>query len=143
MIDHEIITTNEITSNQVPSEKYNLEERAAKFGETVIDFTRMIPETAITRPLISQLIKTATSVGVSYSEANDAIARKDFVYKLSLCRRESKESKHHLRMIIRAVPSLVQPARKVSVEAQKLNLIFSSIIDKSKSETQQPNFNDE
>lgn len=111
---------------------YDLEERTAKFGEKVIDFCKEIPENSITRSLKSQLTRSATSVGANYCEADDAYTRKDFLHKISYCRKEAKETKHWLRMIVRAAPEFKEKARILWREAQELNLIFSSIIRKTK-----------
>ena len=105
------------------------EEVAAKFGENIINFAKNIPESSLTRSLISQLVRAGTSVGANYCEADDASTRKDFLYKAGICRRESKESKHWLRMLITAVPSLEDKARTLIGESQELNLIFSAIIN--------------
>jgi len=125
--------TNKITMTQIPSKKYDLRERTAKFGENIINFAKNIPENSITRPLISQLVRAGTSVGANYCEADDASTKKDFFYKIGICRRESKESKHWLRMIATAVLSLGNQAQSLLREAQELNLIFSAIINKSES----------
>ncbi len=47
--------------------KYDLEERTAKFGEDIIKFCRTIKQDTITNPLISQLVRSSTSVGANYS----------------------------------------------------------------------------
>jgi len=60
------------------SNKYPLEERTAKFGENIILFCRTITQDSITRPLLSQLVSSATSIGANYTEANNASSRKDF-----------------------------------------------------------------
>ncbi len=51
-------------NNATDSKKWDLEERTAKFGEDIILFCRKIPKDPITIPLITQLIKAGTSVGV-------------------------------------------------------------------------------
>jgi len=43
--------------------KYDLEERVARFGEAIIDFAKSLQPNIINKPLISQLIKSATSIG--------------------------------------------------------------------------------
>jgi four helix bundle protein len=111
---------------------FDLEERTAKFGEEVIKFTKKVPLTSITKSIISQLIRATTSVGANYCEADDAFFKKDFLYKISLCRKETRESKHWLRMIAQAVPEFKEEAKLLWREAQELNLIFSAIINKSK-----------
>jgi len=57
---------------------YNLEDRRASFGENVIEFCKILRQDIITRPIISQLICSATSVGANYMEANGVSSRKDF-----------------------------------------------------------------
>ena len=114
------------------SKKYDLEERTAKFGEDIIEFAKKIPKNTITIPLIDQLIRAGTSVGSNYCEADCAETRKDFEHKLGICKKESKETKHWLRMIARAVPELKDEARKLWQEANELNLIFTSIVKKSR-----------
>ena len=126
------LMTNEVPMNQVPNKKYDLRDRTAKFGENIINFAKKIPENSITRPLINQLVRAGTSVGANYCEADDASTRKDFFYKIGTCRKESKESKHWLQMVITAAPFLKNEARLLSAEAQELNLIFSAIINRRK-----------
>jgi four helix bundle protein len=112
-----------------PGEKrvYDLEERTARFGEAIIDFAKTIPQSAVTSRIISQLVGAATSVGANYLEADDAVSKKEFLKKIGTCRKEARETKHFLRMIVRAVPELKPEARKLWTEARELNLIFSKI----------------
>jgi four helix bundle protein len=109
---------------------YDLEDRTARFGEASIRFAKRIPVNAVTDPLIRQLVRATTSVGANYTEADDAGPKKEFRHRVSLCRRESRESKHWLRMLAAAVeelPDLVADARVLWQEAKELSLIFSAI----------------
>lgn len=108
--------------------KFDLEERTAKFGESVIKFSKQIPINEINRSLVSQLIRSSTSIGANYLEADDSESTKDFIHKLYICKKESRETKHWLRMIAVANPDLKEGARNFWREAQELNLIFASII---------------
>lgn len=107
--------------------RYDLEERTARFGEAIIAFARKIPVDAVSEPLISQLVRAGTSVGSNYCEADDAGSKKEFRYRISVCKRESRESKYWLRMIAAAVPPLKADARNLWCEAKELNLIFGAI----------------
>jgi four helix bundle protein len=78
---------------------FYLHERTARFGENIINLAKRIPENNISRPLINQLVRAGASVGANYCEADDAATKKDFLYKIGTCRRESKESEYWLRMI--------------------------------------------
>ena len=84
--------------------QYDLEERTAKFGEAIIDFVKTLKETTINKTLIRQLVRSATSIGANYMEANQANSKRDFKNKIHLCKKESNETKHWLRMISRANP---------------------------------------
>lgn len=114
--------------------QYDLEERTAKFGEMIIDFVKKLPKNEINRILLSQIIRSATSVGANYMEANQASSRKDFKNKIAICRKEINETKHWLRMISHANNDLSMDCRKLWKEAHQLTLIFSKII-KSTSES--------
>jgi four helix bundle protein len=111
---------------------YDLEERTSKFGEAVLDLCLYIAETAVTRPLISQLVRAATSVGANYCEADDAESPKDFRHKIALCRKESRETKYWCRMMAKAVPGEKNALKILWNEAKELNLIFSTIYRKTK-----------
>ena len=106
---------------------YDLEECTARFGEEVIDFAKQIPQDAVTNRLISQLVGASTSVGANYVEADDAVSKKEFLKSIGTCRKEARETKHFLRMIVRAVPELKLQARAIWLEAKELHLIFSKI----------------
>jgi len=74
--------------------KYDLEERTAKFGEGIIQFVKNIQKTTITIPLLDKLIRSGTSVGANYCEADCAETKKDFEHKIGICKKESRETKH-------------------------------------------------
>ncbi|MDP2684000.1 MAG: four helix bundle protein [bacterium] len=114
------------------SKKWDLEERTAKFGEDIIRFAKKIPVNKVTERIIPEIVVAGTSVGANYCEADDAESSKDFVHKIGICKKESRESKHFLRMIAVAVPELTPEARVLWKEAKELNLIFNSIYKKTK-----------
>src|SRR3972149_8375150 len=114
-------------TNVKNNKKYDLEERTAKFGEAVIKFCKKIPRSPITDPLVTQLIKCGTSVGANYCEADDAESKADFKHKIGICKKEARECKHFIRMIILAVLGLESEAKSLSQEAKELNLIFNTI----------------
>ena len=121
-----------MSNNKISKTKFDLEERTAKFAGEIIKFSQKIKKTLTTVPLISQLVRSGTSVGANYLEADDSESKKDFIHKMSISKKESRETKHWLRMIVVACPELKEEARKLWREAQELNLIFASIIRKKK-----------
>jgi four helix bundle protein len=114
-------------SNNQFSNKFDLEERTAKFSESVISFLKAIKKDIVNEPIIKQLIRSATSIGANYCEANNASSKNDFRNKIYICKKESNETKYWLRMITSANFELKEDARKLWQEAQELNLIFQKI----------------
>jgi len=113
------------------NEKYNLVNRVEIFGTMIISFSKLIPKNAINLPLISQFIRSGTSVGANYFEADDAESRKDYIHKVGIAKKEARETEYWLKMIIVAEPKLKEEAMKIYQEAKELNLIMNAIIRKS------------
>ncbi len=118
----------EKTSDDASTTKpYDLEERTALFGEAIIRFLRTLPRDEITVPLIGQAVRSATSIGANYCEADDAVSKRDFRHRISICKKESRETKFWLRMIATAAPESKPQGRVLWREAKELHLIFSAI----------------
>lgn len=107
--------------------KYDLEERTAKFAERIIDLCKRVPKNTVTLPIISQLVRSGTSIGANYCEANGASSKKDFKNKILICKREAKETKYWLRMLVKAAEEISEECKILWKEAQELTLIFSKI----------------
>jgi four helix bundle protein len=106
---------------------YDLERRTLVFAERVIDFALEMERNPVTLPLITQLVRAATSIGANYCEADDAESKKDFRHKIGLCRKEARETKYWFRMVGRAAANSKPPAGALWKEAKELHLIFSKI----------------
>jgi four helix bundle protein len=119
-------------SNQIRNpnnkKKYDLVERTAKFGEEIIQFAKTLLQNVINTSLINQLIRSATSIGANYMEADGAESKSDFRHKIGICKKESKESMHWLRMIATSNTEKKDECRMFWQEAHELTLIFSSIV---------------
>jgi four helix bundle protein len=121
--DARLAVREEASDNRV----YDLEQRTARFGEMIVDFAKTIPQNPVTNRIITQLVGAGTSVGANYVEADDAVSKKEFLKSIGTCRKEARETKHFLRMAVRAIPELKPEARKIWKEARELHLIFSKI----------------
>lgn len=111
---------------------YDLEERSGKFGEDIVRFCYTIKKDSLVASLLSQLIRSATSVGANYMEANQASSKKDFTNKIRICQKEANETKHWLRMVGTAVPDLKEECKVFWKEAHELTLIFAKISKSSR-----------
>ncbi len=106
---------------------YDLEERTARYGEAIIDFLKQVPMSSRTNRLVDQLTGCGTSVGANYVEADDAVSKKDFINIIGTCRKEARECKFFIRMLVKACPELRESAILLWREADELHLIFSRI----------------
>lgn len=118
--------SNEVQNSNVKI--YDLEERTAKFGESIIEFAKELNKDNINYVLVGQIVRSATSIGANYMEADGAESKKDFRHKIAICKKEAKEAKHWLRMIAKANPNYLKENQIFWQEAQELTLIFSSIL---------------
>ena len=109
---------------------YELDERTARFGEDIIRFARAIKRDPVNTPLISQLVRSSTSVGANYMEAGAAQSGKDFDHKIGICKKEARETLHWLRMLAAADESTKRDCRMMWQEAHELTMIFSAILKK-------------
>ncbi|MFA7209732.1 MAG: four helix bundle protein [Parcubacteria group bacterium] len=110
------------------SKDYDLEKRTSKFSEDIIIFLKVLKRDIISTPLISQLVRSATSIGANYFEANGAASQKDFKNKICICKKEARETKYWLELIAKYDPEQKEKCRELWKEAQELTLIFSKII---------------
>lgn len=114
-------------------QQYNLEERLSVFSENVIDLCRKVPSNIINNPIISQLVRSATSIGANYCEANGASSKLDFKNKIYICKKESIETKYWFRMLAKADINFNSECKLLWKECHEFTLIFSKIIGTIKS----------
>ncbi|MDP2632085.1 MAG: four helix bundle protein [Candidatus Uhrbacteria bacterium] len=110
---------------------YDLEDRTARFGEEIIIFVKGMQSNVVNNVLIRQIVRSGTSIGANYMEADGAESSRDFRHKIALCKKEAKETKHWLRMICKPSPEISSDCDKLAQEAHELALIFSAIIRSS------------
>ena len=108
--------------------EYNLEEKLERFGENIIELAKKVSKNTITIPIINQIIRSGTSIGANYMEANGASSKRDFKNKIHICKKETMETKHWLRMIAKADSGTKEKCRELWQEAHGYAKMFSKII---------------
>ena len=107
---------------------FDLEDRTYRFALSVRQFLRKLPRSIITEVDGRQLSRSSGSVGANYIEANDNVGDRDFLYRIKLCRKEAKESRFWLKLLLIEEPSLVAEERAaLANEADELMRIFAAI----------------
>ncbi|MCW1908494.1 MAG: four helix bundle protein [Candidatus Saccharibacteria bacterium] len=107
---------------------YDLEVRCSNFGALTIRFCKKLTYDTVSKPLISQLVRSATSVGANYMEANAASSKKDFRNKIYICKKEAQETRHWLKMIYAHEPNTRSDILDLNQEVHELILIFGKIL---------------
>lgn len=107
--------------------QYDLEDRTKQFSLLIIQTAQKSAKNVITNPLLSQLIRSATSIGANYREANGGSSRKDFRNKIFICKKEAKETKYWLELLSAVDVKMMKEYKILIEEADELVLIFSKI----------------
>jgi four helix bundle protein len=108
-----------------------LEDRTKQFAKDCRTLVRAVLKDISNREDGKQLVRSSGSVAANYIEANEALSKKDFVYRLKVCRKEAKESKLWLDLILAIDDDQIELQKKLNQESNELLRIFSSIILKS------------
>jgi len=114
------------------SKQYDLEDRTLEFGKRVIRLSKALPKNTVNFKLTDQFIRSGTSMGANYREANETETKKDFNYRIRICRKEGKETIYWLNLIIEANPEFKERIRPLLQETTELVKIFAAILEKSK-----------
>lgn len=121
-----------MTNSQNTKPPYDLEERTFLFAKDIRLFVKTLPKTIANIEDSRQVVKASGSVGANYREANEALGKKDFLMRIKISRKESKESAYWLRLIKETdILDNHKEAERLIKEATELKKIFSSIVQKS------------
>ena len=110
---------------------YDLEDRTYLFAKNCRNFTKKLPRTISNIEYVKQLIRSSGSQAANYIEANEAISKKDFIFRIKICRKEVKESRLWLRLC-ETNSDIINLQKKLLKESIELTKIFGAILEKSK-----------
>jgi four helix bundle protein len=120
------------TQLQTRQAKYDLEDRTFQFARQVRAFVKRLPRTICNQEDGRQLVRASGSPGANYIEANEALSKKDFRFRIKICRKEAKESRYWMRLVdIGGSNELEQERLRLVSESQELIRIFSAILRNS------------
>ena len=108
-------------------DKYELERRTKKFAVDVIRFVAKFDRTAVARVITSQLLKSATSIGANYREANRSLSRREFTHKVTLVEKEASETEYWLEICLDVKIGSQETTANLLNECRELVAIFTSI----------------
>jgi four helix bundle protein len=109
-----------------------LQERTFEWAARILDLCpRQYPDDP-SRALWRQLIRAASSASGNLEEADEAFTDQDFLYRMKVVLRETKESRRWLRFIQRCKLARHQEVASLEDEARQLAAIFATIYVKRK-----------
>lgn len=113
------------------SKTYDLEDRTKQFAKDCRGLVRGLSKDIGNIEDGKQLVRSSGSVAANYIEANESLSKKDFTFRVKICRKESKESKLWLELLLITSPEQDKDRIRLLQEATELLKIFSAIIAKS------------
>ena len=114
------------------SKTYDLEDRTLEFAKKDRAFVKLLPKTTGNFEDGKQLVRSSGSVGANYIEANESVSKKDFVFRIRVCRKEAKESCYWLKLVDTNNSDNLEKLRLTLInESAELMKIFGSILHKS------------
>jgi four helix bundle protein len=110
----------------------DLEQRTKHFSLAVIKLTSSVPKTRAADILARQLLRSATSIGANYREANRGVSRADFANKIGTVQKEAAETQYWLELLIDSGICANGTTANLHKEASELLAIFTAIGKKLK-----------
>jgi four helix bundle protein len=105
----------------------DLEQRTKRFALGVIKFTSSLSRTREADVLARQLLRSGTSIGANYREANRAVSRADFANKIGMVQKEAAETQYWLELVIESGTANSSVVSDLLREASELLAIFTTI----------------
>ena len=99
-----------------------------RFSKNIVKFCRSVSLDVVSSPLVAQLIRSATSIGANYKEANSASSKKDFRNKIYIAKKEAEETMYWLEVVATAEVSTKEQSRILWKECKEIVLIFGKIL---------------
>jgi four helix bundle protein len=119
-----------MTNYKVQTKTYDLEERTLNFAKKINKLCTRLSKNLVNSKLISQIVRSAGSVGANYLEANDSLGKKDFIHRLKISRKETKETIYWLKLLEDNNKNVSNDFKRLIDEAIEIRSILSAIINK-------------
>ena len=113
-----------------------LAERFLNFAARIIKLSAALPKTPAGKHIANQLLRCGTSPGANYEEARGAESRKDFIHKLGVVLKETKESRYWLKLILVSKMLAHNKVCSLLTEAEELIAIIGKSIMTARSNKQ-------
>jgi four helix bundle protein len=106
---------------------YDLEVRTLNFSKNIVALCKRIPFNMVNKRLTDQLLRSASSIGANYREANECDTKKDFKNKIRISKKEARETIYWLELLIDSNQNLKNEILLLLDESKQLMKILASI----------------
>ncbi|MDP3974383.1 MAG: four helix bundle protein [bacterium] len=106
---------------------YDLEVRTKTFSINVINLCKKLPYNFVNKTLFDQLIRSSTSIGANYREANETDTKKDFKNKIRIAKKEARETIYWLELLSNSNSEYQMEISSLLDESSQLMKIIASI----------------
>ena len=106
---------------------YDLEERTFVFAKNVRLFVKKLETNIWNKEDIKQVVRSSGSIAANYIEANEKLGENDFLMKIRICKKETKETILWLRLVEVQSEDLEIERTKLINEAIELKNIIGAI----------------
>lgn len=108
-------------------------EKSFKFAVRIVKFYRVFYKKDYSiLPLLKQLLKSGTSIGANISEAQSAFTKKDFINKLGIALKESRETEFWLKLLKESDIISEKEYTSIYTDCDELSRLSTTIIKSSK-----------
>lgn len=104
-----------------------LETRTKQFALAILSLSSKLPKTPEANVICYQIVKSGTSIGANYREANRTVSKADFRNKISICTKEASETQYWLELIMETNIANDDSVVKLHKECSELLALFTSI----------------
>jgi four helix bundle protein len=109
-----------------------LQSRSKQLAINIINLIKTLRVELLNKNIISQILRSSTSIGANYNEALECESRDDFVHKLSICKKEASETIYWLQLLTEATPEFKHELSNLIQESFELVKIFAASIATAK-----------
>ncbi|MCX6825626.1 MAG: four helix bundle protein [candidate division SR1 bacterium] len=116
---------------------YDLKERVLLFSKQLLRYIKTVYITDINKNIVNQVLRSGTSIGANYCEANGASSKRDFANKIYICKKESKETAYWLELLSEITNTASAQLENIIKESKEIARIFNKIAQSFKNKSPQ------
>src|SRR5689334_11248676 len=113
-------------------QKDDLAERTKRFALQIIRLFSALPKTTEAQVMGKQVLRSGTSVGANYREAQRGRSKAEFTAKCGDCLREIEETRYWLELLADAGVVKHEQLKPITQECTELIAILVTIVKRSK-----------